>query len=193
MNARRLFAAGLVLLLVPSLLDAQRRRRGDPANWDQITKQDAEPTVLSLKEVEAMDPVRLLVAKRKDLKLTEDQFAQLKAMEAKGKARDAELLATMDSLRKEMKPQGAMDDMQRLRLQVVRRSFAETFAKIRANYDAAAAEALPVCDESQRAAAEALLAKQKAEAEEVIEEKLGSARGPRGPAAGPGGGPPRRP
>ena len=174
---RRILTTGLVLLLVPSILDAQRtRRRGDDANWDKITD-TAAPTVLTVKEVEAMDPIRHLIAKRRDLKLTDAQFAQLKAMDDSGKARDASLLAAMDSLRREMRPQGQMDDMQRLRLQVVRREFSATVVKIRANYDADAAAALPTFEESQRAAAEALLAKQKSEADKVIEEKLGGRAG----------------
>jgi hypothetical protein len=174
---RRMLATGLLLLLLPAVLDAQRtRRRGGDANWDEITK-TATPTVLTVKEVEAMDPIRHLIAKRKDLKLSDAQFAQLKAMDDSGKARDAALLATMDSLRREMRPQGQMDDIQRLRLQVVRREFTATVVRIRANYDADAAAVLPALEESQRPAAEALLAKQKAEADKVVEEKLGGRPG----------------
>lgn len=174
---RRLLPAGLLFLLVPAVLDAQRgSRRGTDANWDEITK-TAAPTVLTVKEVEAMDPVRHLVAKRKDLKLTEAQLAQLKAMEDSAKARDAALLSALDSLRREMRPQGQMDDMQRLRLQVVRREFAATVERIRANYDASGAAALTALDEPQRGPAEALLAKQRTEADEVVREKLGGGAG----------------
>ena len=182
---RRTLATALVLLLVPAILDAQRtRRRGDDANWDKITA-TAAPTVLTVKEVEAMDPIRHLVAKRRDLKLTDAQLAQLKAMDDSSRARDAVLLAAMDSLRREMRPQGQMDDMQRLRLQVVRNEFSATVVKIRANYDADAAAALPALEESQRAAAEALLAKQKAEADKVVQEKLGGRGGGSAPSRRP--------
>jgi hypothetical protein len=184
----RRLAAGLLLLLVPAIAEGQRRRdRGTDANWDDITKRDAEPTVLTRKEVEAMDPVKKLLASRKDLKLTDTQFAQLKAMDDSGKGRDEGLLNSMDSLRKEMRPagqSGQSDDMARLRRQVVQREFAATVVRIRANYDAAAAVALPALDETQRAKAEELLAKQKQEADELVREKLGG-RGPGGPGGGP--------
>lgn len=182
---RRMLATGLVLLLVPLVGDAQRRQRGDPVKWDKVTE-TAAPTVLTVKEVEAMDPVRHLIAKRRDLKLTDAQVARLKAMDDSANVRDAALIAAMDSLRREMRPKGQMDDMQRLRLQVVRREFAATVVKIRENYAAAAAAALPELEEPQRPAAEALLAKQKDVADKVVEEKLGG-------AGGGGGAPSRRP
>jgi Spy/CpxP family protein refolding chaperone len=186
---RRLAAGLLVLLLVPSALTAQRRskERDTKPNWDNVTKRDAEPTILTRKEVEAMDPVRELLARRKDLKLTDEQSAKLKAMDDSGRVRDVALFETMDSLRKELRPAanaGQSDDMARLRRQVVQREFAATVVKIRANYHAALEAALPVLDETQRPKADALLAKQQAESDEIVLEKLGG-RG--------GGGPPRRP
>ncbi len=189
----RILAGLLLLAAIPTLAAAQRgnsrRDRGTDANWDEITRR-APTTILSVREVEAMDPLRHLLAKRKDLKLTDAQFAQLKAMDDSAQVRDEPLLKQLDSLRREMRPAGQMDDVQRLRLQVVRRNFAETVERVRENYDAVAAAALPALDEAQRTQAAELLAKQKAEADKVVAEKLGSGRGP----AGGGGGarPPSR-
>jgi hypothetical protein len=191
---RRLIA-GLLLLLAPTVADAQRRVRGAPdAKWDDITKRDAEPTILTRKEVEAMDPVRELLARRKDLKLSEEQAAKLKAMDDSGKVRDLALFETMDSLRKEMRPAagGQADDMARLRRQVVQREFAATVVKIRENYDTALQAAIPMLDETQRPKADALLAKQKEESDEIVREKLGGrgAGGPRPEGAAPARRPP---
>lgn len=181
MRHRRLIAGLLIVASLPTLALAQRggggsrRDRGTDANWDEITRREPT-TILSVREVEAMDPLRHLMAKRKDLKLTDAQVAQLKALDDSGKVRDEPLLKQLDSLRREMRPSGPVDDVQRLRLQVVRRNFAETVERIRANYDAAAAAALPTLEEAQRAQATELLAKQKAEADKVVAEKLGSGR-----------------
>jgi hypothetical protein len=191
---RRLVAGLVVLLLAPTALSAQRKSRGTDANWDDITKRDAEPTILTRKEVEAMDPVRELLARKKDLKLTDEQAARLRAIDDSGKVRDLPLFHTMDSLRKEMRPAasgGQSDDMARLRRQVVQREFAATVVKIRANYAAAVQAALPVLDESQRPKADELLAKQTQEADEIVREKLGG-RGAGGPRP-EGGAPGRRP
>lgn len=193
----RRLAAGLVLLLLsPTVLSAQRRSkdRDTKPNWDNVTKRDAEPTILTRKEVEAMDPVRELLARKKDLKLTEEQAAKLKAMDDSGKVRDVALFETMDSLRKEMRPAangGQSDDMARLRRQVVQREFAATVVKIRANYDAALQAAIPLLDETQRPKADELIAKQKEEADELVREKLGGRGG--GGQRPEGGAPSRRP
>src|SRR5688572_30447985 len=167
----RRLVTGLVLLLVaPSIAGAQRGRGNDRGtrapDWDKLSK--GEPTTLvSKKDLEAMDPVRYLIAKRKDLKLTDEQVAKLKEMDEAAKARDAAHFQALDSLRKEMKS-GQVDDVQRLRNQVVRREFAATVAKVRANYEMSAKEVVPVLEETQRPTAEELLAKQKAEADEVV-------------------------
>jgi hypothetical protein len=54
-----------------------------------------------------------------------------------------------------------------------RRKFAEMVAGIRAQYDMAFNEALPVLEESQQKTATELVQKQRAEAEDMLRDKLG--------------------
>ncbi len=197
MSVRRI-AFALVLLSLPAIATAQRggssARGGDgrgtkSPNWDELAR-GVPTTLVSRKDLEAMDPVRHLIDNKKDLKFSEAQLAQLKSLLDQSKTRDESLFESMDSLRKEMKPKGTVDDVERLRQQAVRREFAATVAKVRANYDVAAKEVLPTLDEAQRPTAAELLAKQKEEADELVMKQLGG--GPRG-GSRPGGGGTRPP
>lgn len=190
---RPLLVAAVVLALLPLGVQAQKRGTAPP-DWDKMGKSSSATTaqLLTRKEVEEMEPVGLLVDKRKDLKLNEAQFASLKAMEAEGKVRDASLYEAMDSLRKELRGAGAGGDDARQRMAAAREEFAKVVGRIRANFAADATTAVAALDESQRAAATTLLEKQRAEAEETLEKKMRgpAARRPAAPPAGAGG---RRP
>lgn len=174
MTKHRIVGACLLLLVVPSLALAQRRGTQSP-DWDQMSKSRPATSALSKKDVVEMDPVRHLIGNRKDLKLTDAQARQLKALETAGKKRDEPLFHTLDSLGNSMRSSGPMNDERRLRAEVVRLELTNVVAKIRANYDAAGTEALALLDERQRSAASALLLERSAAADRLLMEKRASA------------------
>jgi ribosomal protein L7/L12 len=135
---------------------------------------------LSNGDVEEMDPVRLLVDKRKDLKLTDDQQRQLKDLETKVKETNKPHFRQLDSLRQAMRPRAGEDpDVERARTALAREAVVGVVRAIRDNYAASLKEALPLLDAAQQPRADELLKKQAEKAEETLREKLGG-RGGRG-------------
>lgn len=175
-----------VLLLVPTLAHAQRRGggsggdggsrvRGDPtADWKSVNGANGGGVKLSGRDVENMSPVKLLIDKRKDLKLTDDQLNRLEAIDSKLKDQNQDSFKALDSLRRAAQPPAHdPNDDDRARMMSARRSMSTTVATIRESYDAALKEALPILDEGQQKTATALLDKQRQDAEETLRDKLG--------------------
>jgi hypothetical protein len=193
--------AVISLLLIPSLTSAQRsgggggRTRGDKdVNWDEIRKGVGGAGLkLSNKDVENISPIKLLIDKRKDLKLSDAQTNQVKDLESKVKQQNEPFYKTLDSLRgvlKEPAGSGGPSDEYRARMALAHDGAAEAVRSIRENFSASLKEALALLDESQQKAANDLVAKQQSEAEEMLQDKLGGRGNGEQPSAGRRGRPP---
>lgn len=191
MPIHRILSVSLLLCL-PALASAQRTRGTTREDWDKLGRDNRAPAAapLSRKDVEEMEPIGHLIAKRKSLKLTEAQLAQLRALAGTERSRDEPLLHAVDSLKTEMRPSGPMNDELRLRMQAMRLELMRVVGALRTNYLASTSAALPMLDETQRALAEALLQKQRDEADALLREKLSGGR-PAGPGTDGRTGPPR--
>jgi hypothetical protein len=170
----------LALLSLPAL--AQRGggggrgmggdRGADPFNTSGSTIK------LSNKDIENVSPIKLLIDKRKDLKLTDDQLAKLKDREDKLKESMKPSFGALDSLRRIATPAGRTpDEGDKARMMDTRRHFTEVVTGIRVQYDAAATEATSLLDETQQKQATELLQKQRAEADDMVRDKLGGGPG----------------
>jgi hypothetical protein len=171
MFSRRL--AAVTFLLIPSIASAQRRVRGErKEDWSDIGT--SVSLKLSNRDVENISPVKLLIEKRKDLKLSEEQLKQVKEMEARLKEKNDSLFKVLDLLRRDMKsPPGTPTDAERARMSSARRELAPLIEAFRANYAAAEKDALPILDEEQQKTASELLAKQRSDAEGMLADKVG--------------------
>lgn len=181
---------GLVLglILVPTIASAQRgsgggggggaggsgRVRGDPnADWKSIVG-SSDGIKLSNRDVENINPLKLLIDKRKDIKLSDDQLNRLKDLDAKLNVKNQDSFTALDSLRRLAKPPAhEPTDDERARMMAARGAVAATVSTIRDNYAASLTEALQILDETQRKTAAELLEKQRTEAEAMLREKLG--------------------
>lgn len=167
----------LILALVVSPLVASAQRRGTRSNFDEMIAASPIGLKLSNRDVEEMNPVRLLVDKRKDLQLTDDQLKALKEMDGKVREQNKPHLKVLDSLRSAMRPRAGADaEMERVRAMVTREEVVGVVRVIRGNYAAALNEALALLDATQAPKADELLKKQAAKAEETLNENMGGGR-----------------
>lgn len=169
----------VALAVAPSLALAQRGGARTAADKETpLFDKDAGPVGPSLRvrDLEDESPIKLLIDKHKDLKLTDAQVAQLKTSENTLKDKNAPLLKTADSLIHALKP-GNMTDQERARLSIANAAMADVLSQIGANYDAASKDALAQLDVDQQAKATPMLDQQKADAQKTNREKLV----PRGP------------
>lgn len=178
MSSRRLLVLALLVLPVVALAQRPKERGTKPPDLDKLAAGDRRAGLqLSNKDVEGMSPIKLLIDKRKDLALTDDQLKGLKDLDAALKTRNESLFKQLDSLRQEMKPTDASPEVEALRTKTVRNSVAGVVTGIRNNQDAAGNEAMPLLGEPQQKPAQALLDKQRTESDETLKEKLGGRRG----------------
>lgn len=175
----------LSLVLVPSVALAQRgggvrSPRGVPdADWNAVTNAN-KGVKLSKGDLENVSPIKLLLDKKKDLKLSDDQVNKLKELEGKLKETNEPSFKALDSLKRLAQPplhSGEPKDDERDRMMTARRSLGAVVGTIRGNYEASAKDAMAILDETQQKTAGDLLTKQKEEAEDMIREKLGGGRG----------------
>jgi len=172
-------AAAVVLIATTALAaSAQRKDRGTKADFDGMLRESPAGLKLSNGDVEKMSPVKLLIDKRKDLKLTDDQQARLKAIGDALKEANAVHFKAIDSLRSEIRPRaGASADAERIRTQIARETVVGAVKVIRGNYAARLGDAMALLDDSQKPKAEELLGKQMVESEKTLTEKLGPSGG----------------
>lgn len=136
MNHRLLIGVGVLLVILPHAADGQTRGTRSP-DWDKMSRTSSPstaPQLLSKKDMEGMDPIKRLIEKRKDLKLTDGQLAKLKEMEGSAKTRDASMHETMDSLRNVLRPPSGTrpNEADRLRLNVAREHYVKAVMGLRA-------------------------------------------------------------
>ncbi|HEX3865947.1 MAG TPA: hypothetical protein VHV78_04310 [Gemmatimonadaceae bacterium] len=172
-----------MLSSAPTVAAAQRggggttmidKNRGDKnADWNSINGNAG--IKLSNRDVDDINPIKLLIGKRKDLKLSDAQLTRLKEVERKLKDKNDPSFRALDSLRRAAQPPlHDPSDNEKARMMDARRSMNGVVRTIRDNYEASLAEALPLFDEGQRSAANVLVEKQRKDAEGMLQEKLAS-------------------
>lgn len=178
------------LLLIPTLAQAQRTNRGNDlyGDWNKADPKMGRPAPsYKQSDVEKFSSVLLLVDKKKDLKLTDEQMGKLTEVSKAEEEANKALYVKMDSTRLalRMKP-GADPDQEQARMTIARQEFMAVIQQIRSSYDSTYKNAcLPLLDETQRKTAEGLIQKAQEEASEDLR-KIGGGRGG-------GGGSGRRP
>jgi hypothetical protein len=192
--------AVLALVLIPALASAQRGGGGrggsggfgkkDEADWNSLGRGNAG-LQLSNRDVENISPIKLLIDKKKDLKLSDDQVKRLKDLESTLKDKNDGPFKALDSLRRETRNTGGSADEARARMMSTRQGVMSTVATIRGNYEGSLKDAMPVLDDTQQKTATELVAKQAEEAEEMLREKMRGGRGGGGDEGRAGGRPPR--
>jgi ribosomal protein L7/L12 len=187
--------AVLALVLAPAIVSAQGRVRGEKKeDWSDV-RGGANGLQLANKDVENISPIKLLIDKRKDLKLSDDQLKQVKDVESKLKEKNDGLFRILDSLRKDSKaPPAAAKDRgtqtemaqekameERTRMSKAIREAGSVVKEIRGNYDASLKDALALLDENQKKTADELLTKLNKDAEEMLADKMSMPGGGRRP------------
>lgn len=173
MNRRVLMLASLLVL--PSALVAQRgggtQTQANKLN-DMFDKSDApKGPSLRVRDLEDQSPLKLLLDKHKDLKLTDAQVAQLKTNEQTLKDKDAPILKSADSLIHALTP-GNPSDAERDRVRSTTSALYDVLGQLRTNYDAAGKDAVALLDADQQPKATQMLDQQKQDASKLIREKL---------------------
>ena len=111
------FGAALTALVIPALLAGQGGmggmggmgggrgggRMGDMGDMGDRGGPPNAQKLATLKEIEALNPAQLLIDKRKKLSLADSQVAALKLLQGRIYERNADLLVSYDSIRKEIK------------------------------------------------------------------------------------------
>jgi hypothetical protein len=188
MPSRKLLLLALVLS-IPITADAQRGgggappvttgakvERGDRRGSYNVGLSDGSfPISISDKDVEGLSPVKVLLDRKKDLTLTEQQVKQLKDMETALRSENDTLFNQLDSLRKEMRSNKNAPNQQveMLRVRSARTATFEVVKALGVKYEAAEPNALKVLTDEQQKPATELLEKHQAEAEKMLREKLG--------------------
>ena len=172
----------LSLVLVPTVALAQRggggggRVRGDPkADWNSVENANKGPKI-SKGDLENVSPIKLLIDKKKDLKLSDDQVNKLKDLEGKLKETNEPSFKALDSLKRMAQPplhSGAPKDDERDRMMAARRGLGAVIATIRGNFETSANDAMAILDDTQKKTATDLLTKQKEEAEDMVRDRMG--------------------
>ncbi len=174
----------LSLVLVPAVALAQRggsggsgRVRGEAkTDWNAVRDANKGAIKLSKGDLENVSPIKLLIDKKKDLKLSDDQVNKLKELEGKLKETNEPSFNALDSLKRAALPplrSGEPTDEERDRMTTARRAIGAVVGTIRGNYESSAKDAMSILDETQQKTAADLLAKQKEEADDMIKDKLG--------------------
>lgn len=173
---RTLLTALLLLSAYASIADAQRgrRTRGEPdANWNDMDRFSRSASPLTVKDVENMSAVKLLVDERKKLRLSDDQNNQLKSMVAQEKETNKDALQAVDSLRKIARARPtAMTPEEETRMTIARAELRTVIDTVFARYRATADQALALLDDTQKAAATELLEKQRDENRQTLRAKF---------------------
>ena len=187
MRKRSLSIILTVALTALPMLPALAQRGGGGGGGSRVQRGDKEADYslmngstikLSNKDLENISPIKLLIDKRKDLKLTDDQVNKLKDKEDKLKESMKPSFGALDSLRRIATPASRTpDEGDKARMMDTRRQFTQVVSGIRLQYDAAATDAASVLDEAQQKQAADLFQKQKAEADDMVRSKIGGGPG----------------
>ena len=190
--------AALVLALVPATLTAQRgmggggmRGGGGRSGGQEGGHSGGGSSMLQLSngDVEEMSPIKRLIDKRKELKLSDEQTRKFKELETEMKARNERLFKQLDSLRKDMTFSGRASDDERAKIENDHQAVVDVVANIRLSYNETLKRATELLDEGQKQKAAELVQQLNDEADQTLDKKLNS-RGERGEGGGRRGRPP---
>jgi hypothetical protein len=190
-NSRLAF---LVLALVPAAVSAQRgmggggmRGGGGRSGGQEGSHGGNSMLQLSNGDVEEMSPIKRLIDKRKDIKLTDDQVKQFKDLETEMKARNEHMFKQLDSLRKDMAFSGRPSDDEFTRIANDRQSVTDLVGNIRLSYNETLKRAMEKLDEGQKPKAQELVDQLNKDSDQTLEKKLngGGERGNGGRRGGP--------
>jgi len=194
--------AALVLALVPATLTAQRgmggggmggggMRGGGGRSGGQEGGHGGGSSMLQLSngDVEEMSPIKRLIDKRRELKLSDEQTRKFKELETEMKARNERLFKQLDSLRKDMTFSGRASDDERAKIENDHQAVVDVVANIRLSYNETLKRATELLDEGQKQKAAELVQQLNDEADQTLDKKLNS-RGERGEGGGRRGRPP---
>ena len=169
------------LLLMPLVLDAQGRRtfgRDNKSSWDSIQKAAPSVPSISKRDLQSFSGIKLVVDKRKDLKLSDDQVKQFSDLSKTEDAANEGRFTKLDSLKLAMKPRAGEDaEIERARTSLAREELMTVIKEIRASYDSTFQVGLPLLDDTQKKSATQLLDRKHADAEEDLRSKLRGKRG----------------
>ena len=170
-----------LMLLFPAVTFGQRggggggrSDRGTKSNFDEMRNENRPTVQLTRGDVEDMNPLHLLLDKRKQLKLTDDQQRKLKEQESALKEKNQPFFKQLDSLRQALTLRPGVDaDMEKARLSIARESFVSVVKTVRDNYAESATGAVSLLDDSQKTIASELFAKLTKDSDEEVQKKLG--------------------
>jgi hypothetical protein len=173
MFRRSVLFAALVLLPVGAA-SAQRARSAATKHDDAKYADDemAKGPAIRGRDLEDLNPAKLFLDKKKDLKLSDAQVEALKKSESEVKEKNQALYKAIDSLARAMKPPMNPNAESQARLRDARRDLDQTIGTIRSSYDATSASIMDGFEADQKAKATELLAKQKEDADKKIRDKM---------------------
>jgi hypothetical protein len=176
----RRYAYAAAFLLLPSVLVAQRGGK-TRSTEDMFGKQDKpQGALFRIRDIEDLSPIRRLIDKRKDIKLSDAQMDALKKSDDALKQKNEAHFKALDSLVRAMKPPLNMTPEAAARIDDARWGVGEAMKAVDENYSAAAKEAVAALEPEQQTRANEVLAQLKEDADKFRREKLGGGRGRRG-------------
>ncbi|HEX3868521.1 MAG TPA: hypothetical protein VHV78_17280 [Gemmatimonadaceae bacterium] len=163
------------LFVLPAVATAQRGgARTQSTKKDEMFDNASKGPNLRSRDIEDQSPIKLLIDKRKDLKLSDAQVSQLKTAESSAKDQNAPLFRMIDSLVHNMKftaDKPTDDDC--LRISNARDGLTHVLAQLQSNYDLSLSEPLATFDADQQTNARELLTKRHDDMERLVKERLG--------------------
>lgn len=188
----RRFALFTSLLVIPSIALSQRGGGGgsQAGRKSEMFDKNADTPkgpAIRVRDIEDLSPLKLLIDKRKDLKLTDPQLSSLKDAEGKLKDKNAPLFKAVDSLVSEMRSAANVpSDANQTKMRNGQIGLMSVIGDITTNYEAAAKDAVATLDAEQQTKANEMIAKSREEGEKTLREKLRPAGGNRGAGGPPG-------
>lgn len=174
--------AVVALLLVPSIVLAQRGGRTQADKKTSLFDKEEAPKgpTLRVRDIEDQSPLKVLIDKRKDLKLSDAQVSELKDTESKLKDVNAPLYKAVDSLIRDMRNGSASpSDQSRAKVREARSGLMDVLKELNSNYETPLNAVLTKFDAEQQAKAKEFLDKQRQEGDKMMREKLGGGGGER--------------
>jgi hypothetical protein len=165
----------VALALFPLVTAGAQRTRSAATKRDSATFGDdnmPKGPAIRGRDLEDLNPIKLLIDKRKDLKLSDAQVDGLKKQESQVKDKNQSLYKAVDSLAHEMRPPMNSTAESEARIRDARHDLDAAVTSIRGNYDAAATEAAGGFDADQKAKANELFAKLKEDSDKRIRDKM---------------------
>jgi hypothetical protein len=182
----RLALVTCAFLMLPTLAAAQGRSMGGPkeANWNEVMAGSPRGPSITGKDFAEASPLRMLLGKKKELKLTEAQLATIREADEKLTAANAERYVLVDSLRKLMRPSIAPNVEDETRVVLAREGMMGLVREISQSHATETKAIVASLDAEQQATAEQLLVKHAEKTQKMVREKLtpggGGAAGGRG-------------